>query len=157
MTTTPNRIVFLDIDGPIIPFSAFLLDKMCSWHRIIPAIPVAVVAEVCKRSGAKVVFNTTHNTPMKDIDDIEIAIVKAGLPVEMIHPDIKTKYPSLPRDVAVIEWLHRHLEVDDWIAFDDARFTKANNLIWVDPDAGLHLGHLNEALNRWGCTQFLVL
>ena len=77
--------------------------------------------------------------------------------LNMIHPDMKTKYPSIPRDQAVLEWLHRHPEATDWIAFDDARFTDKDNLIWVDPDAGLHLGHLNRALDRWGCTQFLVL
>lgn len=152
-----ERIVFLDIDGPIIPFSMFLVDRMCSWHRVIPPVTVAVVREVCKRGSAKVVFNTTHNNPMKDIDDIEIAVAKAGLPEGMIHPDMKTKYPSIPRDQAVLEWLSRHPEVQDWIAFDDAKFTEAENLIWIDPDAGLHLGHLNTALNRWGCPQFLVL
>lgn len=152
-----KRIVFLDIDGPIIPFSMFLVDRMASWHRIIPLITVAVVREVCKRSNAKVVFNTTHNMPMDNVDDIEIAVTKAGLPEDMIHPDMKTKFPSIRRDIAVLEWLSRHSEVVDWIAFDDARFTDADNLIWVDPDAGLHLGHLNKALDRWNIAQFLVL
>lgn len=152
-----NRVVFLDIDGPIIPYSAFLLDRMCSWQRIIPPIPVAVVREVCRRGNAKLVFNTTHNTPMKDIDDIEIALVKAGFPEDLIHPDMKTKYPSISRSMAVLEWLSRHSETTDWIAFDDAKFTDADNLIWVHPDAGLHLGHLNEALNRWNIPQFIVL
>jgi hypothetical protein len=152
-----SRIVFLDIDGPIIPYSMFLIERMCSWHRVIPAIPVAVVREICKRGDAKVVFNTTHNNAIDGVDDIEVAIVKAGLPEDMIHADMKTKYPSIPRDLAVLEWLSRHSEVTDWIALDDAKFTDKDNLIWVDPDAGLHLGHLNTALGRWGCPQFLVL
>lgn len=153
-----NRIVFLDIDGPIIPFSAFLIDRMASLNRIVQPIPVAVVTDLCKRTGAKVVFNTTHNTPMPRVADIEVVMELAGLPHEYIHPDMKTKYPQLPRETSVMEWLSRHSgEVDDWIAFDDVRFTGATNLIWVDPDAGLHLGHLNQALRRWGCEQFLIL
>lgn len=155
-----ERVVFLDIDGPIIPYSMFLIDKMASWHRIIPPVTVAVVREVCKRSGAKVVFNTTHNTPASTMDgvpEIEDAVRDAGLPAEMIHVDLKTRYPQIERREAVHEWLSRHPEVTDWIAFDDAKFTDADNLIWVDPDGGLHLGHLNQAMDRWGCGQFIVL
>lgn len=153
----PNRAVFLDIDGPIIPYSQFLVDRNCSFGRIIPAIPVACVNMVCQRGGAKVVFNTTHNNPLPLVDDIEIAMVKAGLKEEYIHPDMKTKYPAISRENAVYEWLNRHPETDDWIAFDDVKFTNLDNLIWVDPDGGLHLGHVNRALNRWNAPQFLVM
>lgn len=156
-TMMSKRVVFLDIDGPMIPYSMFLVDRMASYNRVFPAITVAVVREVCKRGEALVVFNTTHNTPFDGVADIEEAMISAGFPREMVHPDMKTKYPQLPRDQAVVEWLHRHPETDDWIAFDDVKFTQANNLIWVNPDAGLHLEHLNVALNRWGCSQFLVL
>lgn len=153
----PNRIVFLDIDGPIIPNSQFLIDSNCSFGRIIPAIPVACVNFLCDRSGAKVVFNTTHNLPLKKVDDIEVAMVKAGLKQEHIHPDMKTKYPQTSRSVCVVEWLSRHPETDDWIAFDDVRFTDKDNLIWIDPDSGIHLGHVNQALRRWGCKQCLIM
>jgi hypothetical protein len=152
-----KRIIFLDIDGPVIPFTMFLLDRMASHNRVIPPITVAVVREVCKRADALVVFNTTHNIPFKDVPDIEEAVIAAGLPREYVHPDMKTKYPQIARDLAVLEWLSRHPEVEDWIAFDDVKFTDKDNLIWIDPDAGLHLTHLNVALNRWGCAQFLVL
>jgi HAD domain in Swiss Army Knife RNA repair proteins len=109
----PNRIIFLDIDGPIIPNSMFLIDRSCSFKRIIPPIPVAVVKEVCRRTEAKVVFNTTHNTPINNVADIEVALIHAGLPAEYIHADMKTKYPTLRRDDAVNEWLHRHPETED--------------------------------------------
>jgi hypothetical protein len=151
-----ERIIFLDIDGPIIPGGAYLLDPMCSHNRIIPEIPVAIVREACKRGNAKVVFNTTHNRSWDGVDDIEVAMVKAGFPAEYIHPDTKTHYPETRRDEAVQEWLSRHPEVKDWIAFDDAKFTEADNLIWVDPDAGLHLGHLAAAMKRWSGRPFLV-
>jgi proteasome lid subunit RPN8/RPN11 len=151
------KIIFLDIDGPIIPNGMFLLDRNCSFGRNIPPIPVAVVAEVCRRADAKVVFNTTHNISIDNVLDIEFAMIRAGLPEAMIHPDMKTKYPQLNRANAVVEWLHRHPETTDWIAFDDVKFTEKPNLIWVDPDAGLHVGHLNEALSWWGISQFLIL
>lgn len=150
--------MFLDIDGPMIPYSMFLIDLHASFKRVLSPIAVAVIHDVCVRGNALVVFNTTHNTPIDGVPDIEEVMIAAGFPREMIHPDMKTKYPSLPRGTAVLEWLSRHAgEVEDWIAFDDVRFTDADNLIWVEPDAGLHVGHLNAALNRWNCPQFLVL
>lgn len=152
-----SRVVFVDIDGPMIPFSMFLIDRHASLNRTIAPIPIAVLNRLCERSGAKIVFNTTHNISLDDVPDIEVACVNAGLKQEYIHPDMKTKYPSIDRGNSVLEWLHRHPETTDWIAFDDARFTDVDNLIWIDPDAGLHLGHLNQALDRWNCTQFIVL
>jgi hypothetical protein len=152
-----ERVIFLDIDGPIIPYTMFLIDAMASHNRVIPPLTVSVVRELCKRSGAKVVFNSTHNRRWKGVHDIDVAVAKAGLPESDLHPDMRTKYPDLDRDVAVVEWLSRHPEVRDWVAFDDCEFTEADNLIWVDPNAGLNLSHLNSALSRWGCAQFLVL
>jgi len=152
-----NRVVFLDIDGPIIPFSMYLVNRMASHHRIIPKIPIAVVNELCKRGNAKVVFNTTHNNNWDGVPDIDVACVRAGLSPENIHHDTKTRYPQISRDQAVIDWLKKHPETTDWVAFDDAKFIEDERLVWVDPDAGLHLGHLNQVLDRWNIPQFLVL
>jgi hypothetical protein len=152
-----GRVVFLDIDGPVIPFSMFLINPMASADRILAPIPLAVLRVLCEKSGALVVFNSTHNQSWDDIPDIDEQMIAYGFSADFIHSDMKTKYPTLSREDAVLEWLSRHPNIDDWIAFDDARFTDAENLIWVDPDAGLHLGHLNKALDRWSCSQFLVL
>jgi hypothetical protein len=55
-----ERIVFLDIDGPVIPFSMFLVDRHASINRVLAPIPVAVVKMICERSGARVVFKKNH-------------------------------------------------------------------------------------------------
>lgn len=154
----PTKVIFLDIDGPMIPASYFLVDNMASWKRRFPETTVAVIRELCIRTGAKVVFNTTHNMPFKDTDDIDVALEKQGLDREHIHEtDLATKYPDLARDLAVKDWLHRHPEVTEWIALDDVKFTDDDRLIWVDPDAGVHLGHLNAAIERLGGKPVIVL
>lgn len=152
-----KRVVFLDIDGPVIPNGMYLIDVMASHDRILAPIPIAVVKMICEKAGALVVFNSTHNIPWPPVLDIDQQMIACGFPPEFIHPDMKTKYPTLDREASVHEWLSRHPDTDDWIALDDARFTDADNLIWVDPNAGLHIDHLNQALDRWNCTQFLVL
>ena len=152
------KIIFLDIDGPMIPATMFLIERDCSFERKFPPTTIAVLNEICKRTEAKIVFNTTHNTPFDGVPDIEVALVNQGLNKDYLHPtDLKTQYPQYPRDLAVKVWLRRHPEVTDWIALDDVRFTEEPNLIWVDPDAGLHTGHLQSAIEKLGGKPFLIL
>lgn len=146
-----NKIIFLDIDGPMIPGTQLLVDNLASWKREFPVHTVAVVRELCERTGAVVVFNTTHNRPFREVDDIDVALEKQGLPRECIHPtDLATQYPDLPRDVAVTEWLARHPEVTHWVALDDVKFTPDERLIWIEPMAGLDVNHLNQAIDLLG-------
>lgn len=153
-----DKVIFLDIDGPMIPASYFLVDNMASWNRRFPSTTVAVINRLCERTGAKVVFNTTHNLPFEGVDDIDVALEKQGLDRDYIHAtDLQTKYPGLERDLAVKEWLDRHPEVTRWVALDDIQFTDDERLIWVDPDAGLHLWHLNTAIEKLGGQKVLVL
>ena len=154
----PSRVIFLDIDGPMIPATMFLIDRMCSWKRLFPATTIACINRLCADSGAKIVFNTTHNRPMADVLDIAQAIVRAGVDQEHLHPsDMHTRYPDIPRDRAVKEWLARHDEVEAWVAIDDVKCADEPNMILVDPDAGLHVGHLNLASMVLGGKPCIIL
>lgn len=152
------KIIFLDIDGPMIPATMILVDRMASFHRQFPATTIATLNKLCERTEAKIVFNTTHNGSWPDVPDIEHAMVAQGLDARYLHDsDLRTRYPAVDRGYAVEEWLCNHPEVTDWIALDDARFTEEDNLIWIDPDAGLHVGHLNLAIEKLGGRQVLIL
>jgi hypothetical protein len=154
----PTRVVILDIDGPMIPTTHVLVEDMAFWDRRFPAGTIAVMNTLCAESGARIVLNTTHNTPRSDAPDIEKALVAQGLDPAHLHPsDPKTRYPDLRRAEAATDWLARHPEVTEWVAFDDAAFTQEPNLIWVDPDSGITLNHLNQALDRFGCKPIIVL
>lgn len=150
-------IILLDVDGPVIPATQMLVDPMSSWDRIVPTTTVAVLSRLCERTGAKIVFNSTHNDPWEWAPDIVDALVRAGLDRSHVHPTHdRTAYPAVPRAQAAAEWLAAHPEVDDWIAFDDVAFIDDPRLIWVDPEAGLHLGHLNKALVRFGARPIFI-
>lgn len=152
-----TRIVFLDIDGPMIPATMYLADNMCSPNRNFPPTTIAVINYLCDKTDAQVVFNTTHNIDWDGATPLQVAIVSAGLKPQHIHPDSKTLYPTKERGEAIIEWLSRHPEVTDWIALDDCKFTGDERLIWVDPSPGVHLEHLNIALERWNLPPILLL
>lgn len=153
-----EKVIFLDIDGPMIPATMFLVDRMASFNRVFPVTTVAVVNELCERTGAKIVFNTTHNRPFPDVPNIDAALVRHGLCESHLHPtDRHTNYPDIARDLAVKEWLARHPEVREWVALDDVRCADDDHMILVDGDAGLHVGHLNDAIHRLGGKPVLIL
>lgn len=153
----PKRIVLLDIDGVVIPATQMLVDPMSSLDRRFPATTIAALNELCSCSGAKIVFNTTHNDTWPEVADIEVAMVEQGLEPIHLHPtDLRTSYPAKPRAEAASEWLARHPEVERWVALDDARFTEDERLILVDPNGGLHLGHVNTALALFGEKPILI-
>lgn len=151
-----ERVIFLDIDGPMIPTTMFLWNPSASFARQFPKTTLGAMNYLCRKSGAKIVLNTTHNTPANDAPDIEVSLAAQGLNPDHFHDDLKTRYPALPRDVAVKEWLAEHPGVD-WVAFDDVRFTEDDRLIWIDPDQGITTAHVNQALERWGIHAAVVL
>jgi hypothetical protein len=153
-----TKIIFLDIDGPMIPATMILVDRMASERRLFPPTTIAVLNRLCSATGAKIVLNTSHSESAAPVPTIEEALVSHGFKTDYFHlSDRKTEYPRMPRHEAVKDWLGRHPEVTDWIALDDSRFTDEPNLIWIDPDAGLHLGNLNEALKRLGAKPCVIL
>lgn len=153
-----EKVIFLDIDGPMISSLMILVNRMASFQREFPSTAIAAMNEVCERTGAKIVLNTTHNRPIRGVMNIDDALVNQGLDAEHLHSsDRHTKYPEIQRDIAVNEWLHRHPEVTAWVAFDDARFTDKENLIWIDPDTGITVPHLNAAIDQLGGKQILIL
>lgn len=163
-----NRILFLDIDGVMIPATQVLIDTASCVHRKFPATTIAVLNELCRMSDAVIVFNTSHNSPHQygPTEDIRESIIKAGVKPQYIHPtDHKTMYRNqaytgmpLDRSQAIHEWLLRHLEVDDlWVVLDDVRCDVDEHMILVDPHGGLHTGHLNRALRLLDIGSELIL
>lgn len=153
-----EKIIFLDIDGPMIPATMLLVDPMSSAHRAFPPTTIAVLNKLCERTGAKVVFNTAHNVSWDGAPNIESAIVAGGLEQQHIRAaDFKTMYPDIPRDVAVRSWLKNHADVSEWVAIDDTMFIDDERLVFVDSDAGLHVGHLNQAIEKLGGKPVVIL
>jgi len=148
-----DRIIFLDIDGPMVPAGMFLIDKKCSFDRMFSPISVAVVNHLCKTSGAKIVMNTTHNinggTMLSDV-------VREGVKVEYLHETAPmTQYPQCSRYRAIQMWQSDN-EIVDWIAIDDAPFTEDDRLYLIDFDIGIHPGIYNDICDRWGMKKVFI-
>lgn len=166
MNGTPEettRVIFLDIDGPMIPDTMLLAEYWASWQRKMPPTTVAVVNCLCKESGARIVTNTTHNhqppaprVPDEDLTPIKEALIREGVKPDYFHKDSKTQYPDVSRMAAVNHWLSAHPEVSEWLIIDDdAQFAHSvdPNVLWVDPGTGLAISHLERALRHFGITK----
>lgn len=113
------RIIFLDIDGPMIPVRAFVSNRHASIEQDLDPGSVKALRAIVTATEAKIVFNTTHNRMLPSLLDRFAAV--GFLRTFDIHDDCHTLYPDLDRLTAIREWLHRHPEVEHWVAFDDAK------------------------------------
>jgi hypothetical protein len=168
MDNLPSKIIFLDIDGVMIPGTQVLIDSASCVKRLFPATTIAVINELCKMSDAVIVFNTSHNRPHEygPTEDIKQSMIAAGVKHQYIHPtDHKTMYRNsaytrmpLARSEGITEWLSRHPEITDlWVVLDDVRCADSDHMVLIDPHGGLHTGHLNAALRKLGVHSELIL
>lgn len=155
-------VVFLDIDGVLIPSSVFMLEGAdSSIHLKFSDTCVACLKHLCKETGAVIVTNTTHNGRFKE--RLLPALEKVGLSEFVIG---HTDYPHCsysrkddsesPRDIAVKKWLSEHPEVRKWVAFDDDWFTEDERLIRCDSNCGIGVREMNAALTAFEAKTVLI-
>ena len=61
---TRQKFIFLDIDGPMIPATSYLSNATASFDQELDDRCVMVLKKIVEKSGAKIVFNTTHSTAL---------------------------------------------------------------------------------------------
>lgn len=161
-----QKIVFLDIDGPIINASCYYLDKMCSIRRtVMNQSALGYVQRLCQIADAKLVTNSTHNFHQYEdmLSSVNMTLqndlIKFGIDKEIFHKDWRTKFPNPPgskfssssdhrRMLAINEWMERNGEAD-WICFDDDAFTDDPRLVVVDFETGIDYFAFRDACRLW--------
>lgn len=104
------------------------------------------------------------------------ALVKAGIPKDMFHKDVRTRYPNGERLKSIGWWLDEHPEIDhgDWVAFDDINLLSyfgdldpyeqetfgiedsAKQFVLINPAVGLDIDSVNNTLEHWGYQPWIV-
>lgn len=127
MTGPGLRVIFLDIDGVMIPKRAFIRDRNAAWTQRIDPACAQVLRYIVEDTAAVIVFNTTHSNvthPFRDSLGNHPGLLwrfrafgfRLG---REIHRHAVTDYPEIGRLEAIRKWVSEH-EVESWIAFDDA-------------------------------------
>ena len=161
-----DRIIFLDVDGPLVPSYQIILDKNASWDRVFSPSCVAFVKKMLDHSiedghNSYIVMNTYHNL---DRTDLFRALADYGL-ARYLHPAMGfSSYPhSGERMIAIDLWLDEHYpEKDvDWIALDDEDFGPGtgneNRIVLVDYHRGVDAPIYNQVAKLWHIPSFMVL
>lgn len=131
-----NKVIFCDVDGPLISDGSFYVDPMCSMERSHHnGNAVGWLIATLQAANAWLVMNTTHN--IHDIEDpltaekrtVKDDLIRWGVSEHWFHPNWKTVYPNHvgkfsehPRSAAVNKWLAENGPDFEWVAFDDDLF-----------------------------------
>jgi HAD domain in Swiss Army Knife RNA repair proteins len=159
-----QRIIFLDIDGPIINKPCYYIDPRCSLDRsVMNTQAIGYVNRLAEIVEAKIVTNSTHNSYLiedlltGDKRDLRKDLIKWGMKEDLFHTAWCTSFPdnatsnfdSHTRLDAIEDWQEDNGECD-WICFDDDKFTFRKNLIVVDFEIGIDNSSYRKAGKFWG-------
>ena len=154
-----NKIIFLDIDGPIIPITVDPYDSLFRLKHNYDSI--LYLNNLCFRTGAKIVTNSMHN--YEDFRDgtLKDDLIKWGIKPEYFHDEWKTIFPHIDyskvtskvrgigRLIAINHWLSFY-DTDKWVCFDDRLFTDLPNLIHIEDGLGIKETHFQRAMDILG-------
>lgn len=144
----PN-IIFLDVDGPLIPASLYGTNMHCSAERsLMSTTAIGWLNILCKETDAKVVMNSAHNY----WGDLKADVIKNGLRPENFHEHWRTGFPNAVtkpgnRLSAIEDWIEDQFPESpfdcNWVCFDDANFTNNKRLVLIDYNNGItHTNYL---------------
>jgi hypothetical protein len=153
-----DKVIFLDIDGPLIPKRQWVHSRRNTLEpRFDEFDPIAVsmVNHLIKYGPAKIVVSSAW-----DRGAIQ-AFEDNGILMEL-HDDTFTKKEGPYRRDEVAEWLTRHPEITHWVALDDAATPEPGGVL-VSLDDGLSLANYIRAAelleipfaDRWGVPELL--
>lgn len=116
--TQPTKIIFLDIDGPMIPMRAYHLPNQTSPVSMFDPCAVAMLNRLLAFSQAKIVCSSTWG--MMGYDRWMELLGKNGIDTSVVHKDwITPRRMSSYRINEIKWWLDEHPEVVDYVAIDD--------------------------------------
>lgn len=111
-------IVFLDIDGPMIPVRAFFLPNQTRPASIFDPCATGMLLKLLQESSAKIVISSTWGQFGKD--RCEELLAKNGIDPSYLHEDwVTPRKMSSARYHEIKWWLDKHPEVTHYVAIDD--------------------------------------
>lgn len=160
----PNRILFLDIDGPLIPHRAYdMPGQTRPYVTKFDPCAVGIINKACRKQGRKIVLHSswirTKFMTRDDLlgQDVKEHCIAQGIEAELFHEDAYCDRDTSWRYDRVLLWLNAHPEVRDFVIVDDEapdplwHFTK--QVLLVDFENGLTMKDYYKLLDgTWRVT-----
>jgi hypothetical protein len=156
-----SKIIFIDIDGPLITGDLYDTDPYCSYTRsMVNMDSLSRLKKLIKQTGARLVTNTMHNEQVVNGRTIRDDLIRWGIGEDCFHEVWRTIFPRIDytnagsrrgigRMIAIDRWLAEQ-GPHDWVCFDDRNFTDDQRLILVDFNKGIGDVEYNAALSLLG-------
>ena len=159
MTEKP-KVIFLDIDGPIINAGCYGINKAASMsRRVMNTSAIGWVNMLCEFGAAKVVTNSTHNRDdaTMSVRDLRGDLIHWGLKEEYFHQNWRTRYAIdvFDRYNAIWDWMDKNGD-HDWVCFDDYFFKDDPRLVVVDMNDGITYNNFETAAKLFGIEKKLT-
>lgn len=152
-----DNIIFLDIDGPVIPVDTPLRQSI--FRLSCDTDSIEYLNLLCEETNAKIVTNSYHN--YHSFGDCELAddLISWGLEEKFLHTRWRTIFPHIDyekvkspirgigRLIAIRQWIREHNKPVNWVCFDDRKFTDKKNLIHIEDGLGIREHHVAKAIN----------
>lgn len=151
-----NKVIFLDIDGPVIPIDVSVRESV--FRTTYNPDSIQYLNLLCEETGAKVVTNSMHNYQDWLDGDLRDDLIAWGLDKKFVHDDWRTIFPMIDyskvkspvrgigRLVAIQNWINYHGD-SSWVCFDDRKFSNLANLIHIEDGLGIKEHHFDSALD----------
>lgn len=170
------KIIFLDIDGPVIPLkniaalwrdphqpppykvyglAATFLENARDKSNILKcADPYAVlmITQLAAFSDAKIVISSSWRNLSSDKQSFETVFQDLGFDPALLHDDWRT--PTFAgekgREEEIKDWIARHPEITHFVTLDDEPLDLETHIQVCAENGFLH-GNFNQALELLGC------
>lgn len=163
-----NKIIFLDIDGPVIPYGCYFVNRDASYQRVFSNTAIGYVKKLLELSDAKLVTNSMHNFYDRSNEDdynnglsydinfysLKDDLIAAGISSDTFHDDWRTELSGSkpgpnPRLDAIYGWIKKNEfygEDKIWIDFDDEDFApELDCCINIDFNNGITFENFSKA------------
>lgn len=162
------RILFLDIDGVLLPGRAnWLPTQTKPIHTVFDPCAVAIVNRICKDTGAQIVIHSSWVRSMALVSahcegqpaTVKEHMINQGINPQYFHEDDICPWKmSGDRWNAIYSWLNSHHDVDSWVAVDDEPCTDPDYMlethpgglfVWTNFDDGITMNDYDNIISHY--------
>lgn len=112
-----SRVIFLDVDGPMIPIRAVHLPNQTALLSIFDPCAVAMLNKLIQLSNAKIVISSIRG--QDGFDSCVAMLQRNGIDPTHLHSDWVTPRDRFARHHQIADWLILHPEITHYVAIDD--------------------------------------
>lgn len=121
-----EKIIFLDIDGPMIPYRCMFMPGQTVPWTVFDPVAVSMLNQLCKENGWKIVIHSTWIQVLGGMATRDHCIAQ-GIGPNHFHSHAWCDEREYHRWTRVARWLNDHPETETYIMLDDDEYSPDEN------------------------------